>query len=177
MKKRIQKGSAGNRFARNKRTEAQKPNKTGHMKSVPVNSRYMTGDFSVYSPKKYIGTFPIVYRSSYEFEFMRKLEMNATVASWNSENIIIPYKMKEGDKIVTKNYYMDFYVLSKTGKKYIVEVKPETKTPKTKAEIFRNDENYMNACKWKAALNWAKKNGYIFRIVGESQLKKFMNFN
>ena len=158
----------------NKLTEANKPE--NKMKRVPKNSVFLTGDFAAYNPKKYVGTLPIVYRSSYEFAMMRKLEMNPTVKFWNSENITIPYKMKVGSVIKTRNYYMDFEVISKTDRKYIVEVKPITKTPTTKAQIHMNNENYMNACKWRAALMWAKRNNYTFRIIGEDHLKKHINF-
>ena len=176
-KSKVYPGKAGKKQSNpsgNNLTEANKP--AHHMKRVPTNSVFLTGDFSVYNPKKYVGTLPIVYRSSYEFEFMRKLEMNPTVKAWNSENIRIPYKMKVGSDIKTRNYYMDFEVISKTDKKYIIEVKPIAKTPTTKTAIHMNPENYMNACKWKAAILWTKRNNYTFRIIGENHLKKHINF-
>src|SRR5690606_14805415 len=86
------------------------------------------GDFAKHKPKKYFGTLPIIYRSSYELAFMRQLEFNPNVAKWSSENIVIPYIQKEivNNKLVSKrhNYYMDFQVFMTNGKKYLCEVKP-----------------------------------------------------
>lgn len=137
--------------------------------------KFKQGDFDKYNPKKYYGHRPIKYRSSWEFKMMIKLELNPMVEKWSSEEIVIPYTMLEkvnGKAIrIRHNYHTDFTVHLKTGLKYILEVKPNNQTPRTVSQIKRDPVMYKNSCKWKAALAWAKQNGYEFKIINEEHLK------
>ncbi len=137
------------------------------------NSRYHQGYFK--GAKKYFGPEPIIYRSSLEYIFMQKLEMNENVIKWSSENFAIPYVMKEptknGFKDKKHKYYIDFTVFLKNGERLIVEIKPAGLVPLNQAQIKRNPMMHKNACKWKAAIQWAKHNGYKFVIIDENRLK------
>ncbi len=139
------------------------------------NSRYKQGYFDSYNPKKYFGPRPIIYRSSFELRFMIKMELNENVLQWSSEQIVIPYMMKEkinGKFVdVRHNYHSDFTVILKNGEKYIIEVKPSQFTPLRESQIKRSPVMYKNACKWKAALEWSKLNNYQFKVVTEENLK------
>jgi len=79
---------------------------------------------------KYIGTYPISIKSSWERRFCQWLDANPSVIKWSSENINIQYY----DPIQMKNrrYIPDFYmeVLGKEDKikRYIVEIKPQHET-------------------------------------------------
>lgn len=142
----------------------------------PGKSKYLSGDFSKYQPKKYFGEFPIWYRSSYELKFMRILELNTNVERWSSENIVVPYTMQERNKqgkyvTVKHKYNTDFTVILKDGTKYLIEVKPKTLSPTDRSQIFRSMAMYKNARKWKAALEWSKLNGFIFKVITEENLK------
>ena len=49
---------------------------------------------NVYNPtnaSKYKGDYPIIARSSWEFEFMKYLDHHPDVAEWASEPVKIPY--------------------------------------------------------------------------------------
>lgn len=142
------------------------PNKKG---------KYLQGTFDGYNPKKYFGPKPIIYRSSYEKRFMITCELNPNVIKWSSEQIVVPYLMKEkiGGKWVTKrhNYFTDFTVHTSDGKKYIIEVKPDAMSPKNERDARRDPVKYKNFCKWKAAISYAKHHGYIFKVVTEAHLK------
>lgn len=147
-------------------------------RKIPLqkNSKFKSGEFDKYKPKKYFGDIPIIYRSSYELRFMIICELNSNVIKWSSEQIIIPYLMKEKNKqgkyvMVRHNYHTDFTVFTTNGKKYIIEVKPLTMSPQSEAQIRRSPQIYKNACKWKAALEWAKKHGYEFKVIQEAHLK------
>ncbi len=137
------------------------------------NSRFKQGYFQ--GAKKYFGPEPIIYRSSLEYKFMVKMEMSPSVEKWSSEQIIIPYVMKEkvAGKFVTKrhNYHTDFSVFLKNGKKYIVEVKPRAQTPLNESQIRTNPVMYKNGCKWRAAMLWCTANNYQFKIINEEHLK------
>lgn len=137
------------------------------------NSRYTQGYFQ--NAKKYFGPEPIIYRSSLEKKFMIDMELNPKVEKWSSEQVVIPYTMKEkkNGKFVNvrHNYNTDFTVIMKNGEKYIVEVKPKSFTPLNEGQIFRNPIMYKNACKWRAAIAWCSQNGYKFKVITEQHLK------
>ena len=139
------------------------------------NSRFKQGYFDQYNPKKYFGKRPIIYRSSWELSFMLKMEANNSVEAWTSEEIVIPYTMKEKKNgkfvLVRHNYHTDFSVILKIGKKIVVEVKPLAQCALNESQIHRNPTIYKNACKWRAAIEWCKANGYIFKIITEEHLK------
>lgn len=140
-----------------------------------INSRFEQGYFDKYKPAKYTGPRPIIYRSSYEKRFMITCELNTNVKKWSSEQIVIPYLMKtkvKGKWIEKRhNYHTDFTVWTMDGLVYVIEVKPDNQSPKNKQDIMRNPVLYKNYCKWKAAISWCKKHGYIFKIVTEKHLK------
>lgn len=142
------------------------------------NSKYFQGYFQKKdgsAPDKYFGKLPIIYRSSLEYIFMQKLEMNPNVEKWGSESFAIPYTMREkvGNKwvIKTHKYYIDFIVIMKSGAKYIVEIKPEALTPLNESQIKKDPVMYKNACKWKHAIAWCEQNGYKFLVLNEKHLK------
>lgn len=149
---------------------------SGNIKNLKPDpkSKYHQGYFR--GAQKYIGPEPIIYRSSLEYKFMVQLELNPNVDKWSSENIRIPYIMKERNSNgrfvdVRHTYNIDFTVWLKNGNKYIVEVKPSTLSPLNESQIKRNPIMYKNACKWKAAIAWCKQNGYEFKVVTEKHLE------
>jgi hypothetical protein len=139
--------------------------------------KYLTGNFRDYNPKKNRNNpeVPITYRSSYELLFMFKMEANNNVEWWASEQIVIPYILKElkGKEFVDTrhNYITDFTVVLRDGGKYICEVKPLAFSPKTESELRNSWPHYKNGQKWKYALQWCRNNGYTFRVINETHLK------
>lgn len=117
---------------------------------------------------------PIIYRSGWEKQFMISLEMNPQVKSWSSEAIMIPYFLveKKGDKLIKTrhNYFPDFFIELHTGKKILIEVKPRCQCPKIQKDIDRNPTMRKNACKWKAAIEFCKLNGFEFKLITEDSL-------
>ena len=140
-----------------------------------TNSRYKQGYFDEHNPLKYKGPRPIIYRSSYELTFMKKLEYSNKVESWSSEDVVIPYFLEEkiNGKIVKvrHRYVTDFTVILKNKQKIIVEVKPLSKSPRSLIQAKRDPEIYKNLKKWQAAIAWCKSNNYEFRVVTEIDLK------
>lgn len=106
---------------------------------------------------------------------MIKMEINPKVAQWSSETLSIPYYIVEiinGKPVRKKHqYFIDFVVVLKNGKKYIVEVKPQSLVPQCLNDIKRNWEMKRNAAKWAAAIKWAKEHDYEFKIVTENHLR------
>ena len=95
------------------------------------------GRYTVSFPKKYKGD-PnnVIYRSSWEYKFMKWCDLTPSIQEWGSEEIIIPYiSPVDGKK---HRYFPDFYVKI-NNQKYLVEVKPlkQTKEPKTQKRMTK----------------------------------------
>jgi len=141
-------------------------------------SKFKQGIFNPVNKEKYKGTFPILYRSSYELKYFRWCDHNPAVISWGSESIIIPYQNPLTGRV--SRYFVDsnITVKTKTGelKKFLIEIKPSIQTlpPKpsrnTKSLLRRQAEYVKNRAKWEAATQWSKKKGYEFTILTEKHL-------
>lgn len=135
--------------------------------------RYLQGEFKPTNPDKYIGTYPIYMRSSWEFALARMLDSHPSVINWASESIKIPYINPFTNK--HSIYIPDFLIIydDANGKRHaeIIEVKPlresslsEAKSIKDKAAVA------LNAYKWQAAHEWAHNHNMSFRVISENSL-------
>lgn len=136
----------------------------------------------VYKPandKKYKGTTPIIYRSSWELKWFRWADFNDKVLWWSSETVVIPYANPLTSK--TSRYFVDgsmLYDHDGRTRKYLIEIKPfkQTQRPvpskrKKKATIIYEQKTYIqNMAKWTAAKAWAKKKDHEFLILTEKEL-------
>lgn len=138
------------------------------------------GFYNPKNPKKYLGdTKNIVYRSGWELRFMKYLDENPNVISWQSEEKSIPYVSPLDGKI--HRYFPDFIVeivnYKNEIKKLIVEIKPsvQTKEPKvqkrkTKKYIEEVTTWAVNKAKWDAAHKYCIDRGYEFKLLTENEL-------
>lgn len=141
--------------------------------------KFIQGRFKPKHPEKYLGDVNnIIFRSSWELKFNTFLDSNPNILKWGSEVIAIPYIKPTDQKIHT--YYVDYIISYKTQdgdiKTELIEIKPakQTKPPrKTKninSRIYESITFAINQAKWAAAEQYAKKRGWIFRIITEEQL-------
>lgn len=125
------------------------PNKSG-TKAEGGTSRTHQGYYNIINKEKYIGEVSLcIYRSSWEFAFMKWCDSCASVIRWSSEPIKVPYadrvsKLDECKRFgldpnnpknwVTRNYNVDFWIeINKGGErpeKWFIEVKPQNKLKK-----------------------------------------------
>ena len=138
------------------------------------------GRYQIINASKYRGNSnQIIYRSSWEFKFMRWCDTNPSVMEWGSETMIIPYKSPVDNKI--HRYFVDFYIKVKDRQsvigKYLVEIKPEkfTKPPvipkrQTKRFIDEVFQYGVNQSKWKAADEYCLNHGMKFLVLTEKDL-------
>lgn len=143
-------------------------------------------------PEKVLNTGRIFYRSSYEERFMNWCDLNKNVLKWGSEIITIKYLNEVDGR--EHRYITDFYAEIKDvdGRifKCLIEVKPENqmerldeqgnlilpKEPKKKSmKAFQNYVNKVNIIrknhsKWKAAREYCKKMGYVWKVITEKDL-------
>ena len=140
------------------------------------SSHFKQGTIELSELRKYFGKKIITYRSSWESEFIRRLEYDSNVLKWSSEPIEIPYISKEkvNGKWIEKrrNYNPDFLVILKSGKVLLIEIKPLSQVPLFENTILSDPAQMKNQCKWKAAIGFCKKQGWEFRIITEQNLKK-----
>jgi len=123
------------------------------------------------NPQKYIGD-PnlIIYRSSWEFAFIKWCDASPSVIRWSSEPVKVPYydrisKLEECKKLgldpnnprnwVTKNYNVDFWVeIDKGGpclEKWFIEIKPKHKLKKpelvSKTASLKDQRKFVNSAR------------------------------
>lgn len=133
-----------------------------------------TGAYIPQNPSKYLGTYPLIYKSKLEFLCMRYLDTNNLILNWSYEPSCIRYLDKASGKV--RRYFIDFVAVARAGnfkKTLWIEVKSEqeTKPPKNKKDLKAMATFLTNTCKWEAAQQLAKSKGYEFHILTEAQLK------
>jgi hypothetical protein len=144
------------------------------------------GRFKPVNTDKYIGDInKIVYRSSWEWKFMRYCDHHNHILEWSSEEIAIPYfnpvKRKKG---LNSRYFPDFWIKvvdkNKKTKKILIEIKPDidTRPPVIKEGTSRSNRTLkkklvtyaINEAKWTAARAFCKKQGWEFQVMTEYDL-------
>jgi hypothetical protein len=138
------------------------------------------GMFKPKNPQKYLGdSNNIIYRSLWEFKFMRYLDDHPDVISWASEELSIPY-ISPVDKRMHR-YFPDFIVKKKnkdnTLDVLMVEIKPskQTREPilkgkKNKQFVSEAITYSINEAKWKAAHQFCLDRKWKFLILTEKEL-------
>jgi hypothetical protein len=134
---------------------------------------YVQGQYKPINPAKYVGTYPIVFRSSWEFTVMTMFDKNPNISSWASESLKIPYQNPFTGKYTV--YVPDFvvtYVDAKGNQKAeIIEVKPAKETFLEQAKSQRAKAAVaLNTYKWAAASAFAKAHGMTFRVMNEGHI-------
>ena len=136
-------------------------------------SKYYQGTYKPVNPDKYVGTYPIYWRSSWEFKVMEKFDTHPSILNWASESIKIPYRNPFTDKYTV--YVPDFWVtyVEDKGNRHteIIEVKPAKETYLEEARSQRAKAAVaLNTYKWAAAREFAKHHGMSFRVLTENNL-------
>lgn len=134
---------------------------------------YVQGQYTPINPGKYVGTYPIIFRSSWEFTVMKKFDTHPNVISWASESLKIPYKNPFTNKYTV--YIPDFIVtyIDADGKQQaeIIEVKPAKETFMEQAKSQKSKMALaLNTYKWKAAHEFAHHHGMKFRVMTENDI-------
>ena len=139
-----------------------------------------SGRFIPKNPAKYMGDHKnIIYRSSWECRVMDWLDRNPSIISWNSEEIIVPYKSPIDGRF--HRYFPDFLVKVQTKdnktKTLMIEIKPKKQTAppepqkrKTKRYITEVMTWGVNESKWKAATEFCLDRGWEFKVMTEEHL-------
>jgi len=135
---------------------------------------YAQGRFSLKNPNKYMGMKDPLYRSSWEFAFMKFCDESPSIARWASEAVKIPYRNPLIGRYTI--YVPDFFInyVDKGGQPHaeIIEIKPQNQSIKEK--VGRNANNQasyiLNRAKWEAATVWCRQKGLKFRVINETDI-------
>ena len=135
---------------------------------------YAQGRFSLKNPNKYMCMKDPLYRSSWEFAFMKFCDESPSIARWASEAVKIPYRNPLTGRYTI--YVPDFFInyVDKGGQQHaeIVEIKPQNQSIKEK--VGRNANNQasyiLNRAKWEAATVWCRQKGLKFRVINETDI-------
>ena len=143
------------------------------------NTNYKQGFFYPRNLGKFVGKDnKAIYRSGLELDYFRILDKNPNVIKWGSEEVVIPYFFENK----WHKYYVDLFVIFKNGdklNKYFIELKPYSQTIEPKVNkrkkqmtmLYEAKQWAKNQAKWKAATDYAKKNGWEFHILTEKDLE------
>ena len=131
------------------------------------------GQYEPNNPEKYKGSFPIVYRSSWELTMMRYFDKHPDVSAWASETIQIPYMHPIKKKVAM--YIPDFFVeyVDKQGNKRqeLIEVKPAGQASLKEAKsTYQKVSLAINTAKWNAAQQWCRNRNLRFRVITENDM-------
>lgn len=157
----MRKQSKTNTSARvNRKTQSKskyKPSKEAHIKD---NGAYFDNEYRKGSFNSMKNQTIMTYRSSYEYEYMKKLEADSRCLKYISEPFMIPYVDADGAK---KNYIPDLLVLWDTGKIELLEIKPSA---------MIRASNVQRKAKW--AIRWLKEKSpdITFRFITEKDIFK-----
>lgn len=136
--------------------------------------KFAQGKFNIKNPEKYIGNKTPMYRSGWEFAFMKLCDENPAVVKWASEAIKIPYRNPLTGKQTI--YVPDFFInyLDQNGNQHneLIEVKPANQSIKERVgKSVHNQAHYiLNQAKWEAARAWCNQNNIKFRVVNEGDI-------
>ena len=144
------------------------------------------GYFKPAFPEKYIGDLSkVIFRSSWEFKFLKWCDHNPNVIKYASEPIGIKFYNPLDKRVHV--YYVDFYIIIKDSagneQKFLIEVKPlKYVNPPVAPKIMTNNHmaNYIwaskqfiiNRAKFEAAKAFADQRGVKFGVITENFLFK-----
>ena len=134
--------------------------------------KFAQGRYTLKYPEKYLGTKTPIYRSSWEFAFMKFCDESPSVSKWASEAIRIPYRNPLTGKHTV--YVPDFLIQysDKNGRPHVelIEVKPDNQTMKENVgrDEWRQAQYIQNVAKWEAARAWCKQKKIFFRVITET---------
>jgi hypothetical protein len=137
-------------------------------------SRFAKGHFNIKNPEKYVGNKTPIYRSSWEFAFMRFCDEHPSVTKWASEAIRIPYRnpLTNKNTIYVPDFFIAYVDAGGLQRSELIEVKPENQTLREKVGRSRANQAawIVNQAKWAAARAFCKQKGIIFRVISDRDI-------
>lgn len=139
-------------------------------KKVSKKSRYKQGVIDPTTCKKLYESQkkePIKYQSGLELKFIQYCETMTYIKYWGNEPFSIKYVSRIDKK--THEYFPDFIIENRDGKRALIEIKPYAQTikPPMNSSLWAKEAWIKNVDKWRAARKWANEHDMDFIIVTE----------
>ena len=139
---------------------------TLHFQDAAPSDKFFQGYFTPNNPDKYRGDCDnIFHRSSWEQKAFRFCDENPRVIAWASEELAVTY-YRHGNGY-PHQYYPDLMIYFADKQVVMVEIKPKEE---------RQNPSKQNQCKWAAARQYCKEQGWQFQIWTEDTIKKIRYF-
>jgi len=150
------------------------------------DKKFKQGIFIPKNKEKWINcqkNMSIRFLSSWEHKFLTWADNNSSVLLVGSECLPIPYPhpFKKKMTIYLPDIYMKVQEQNGEIKQYVIEIKPSKETikptqvngnRKKRSTIIYEQATYtINICKWTAAQKYCEKNGIIFKLVTEKDIR------
>ena len=165
---------------------SKKKNKSIKETLKPRRGRIKQGYFKPKNPSKYNGDVTqIIYRSGWEYKFLKYCDENIKIVKYSSEPVGIPYYNPISKK--TCKYWVDMFITIKNSDEsltnWLLEIKPErfTKPPEAPKRLTEKQTHkylnhaktfIVNRAKFEAAKDYADSKGIKFGIITENFLFK-----
>lgn len=136
-------------------------------------SRTWKGEYSPVNPQKYVGSYPIIYRSSWELAVCKMCDNHQNINEWASESVKIPYINPLTGKatVYVPDFLVSFVDAKGSSRVELWEVKPNKETFMEQAKTQKDKLALaVNAAKWRAAMKWASKQGITFKVITENDI-------
>jgi len=143
---------------------------------------YTKGEFVPKNQSKYVGKVPIIYRSSYEKEFLEWADRSPSVLEYGLESVVVKYynPIKQRPARYIVDVYLKYRNRNGEIKEELIEIKPiqQVRPPtkgkkKKKSTLVREAATWhVNQAKWRAAMKYADERGWTFRILTENSIFK-----
>lgn len=140
-------------------------------------NKFAKGEFFPKNPEKYVGGWPIIYRSSWELYLMEKFDKHPDVVSWASECFELPYRnpLTRKQTVYVPDFLVTYVDHRGNYRCEMIEVKPLDEVPgvrtgKGKSAMKKRLTQEVNSAKWKAARAFCTKRGIYFRVMTEDQI-------
>jgi len=137
-------------------------------------AKFARGRFQLTHPEKYVGNKVPIYRSSWEWHFMRMCDTNESILKWASEAVQIPYRDPLSGRQTV--YVPDFFIqyVDKFGKQHVelIEIKPASQTilERVGKNKYNQAQFVKNQAKWASAQHWCKQQNIVFRVINENDI-------
>jgi hypothetical protein len=141
------------------------------------------GTYTPKNPEKYHGSHLPVFRSSWEYQVMRRLDEHPDCHLWMSEPVEIPYQNPLTGRwtVYVPDFLVQYVDKNNNTSVEMIEIKPlkeyagfQGVDPKTgkKVRLTEADKlaQIVNAAKWTAAKMFCAKRGWTFRVITEQTL-------
>lgn len=136
--------------------------------------KFAQGKFNIKNIEKYMGNRTPIYRSGWEFVFMKFLDENPAVINWASEPIKIPYRNPLTGKqtIYVPDFFITYVDKNSIQHSEMIEVKPANQSMQERVgkSSYNRAHYILNQAKWAAARAFCRQNNIQFRVVTEGDL-------